>query len=763
MAKKRTTEKLSPATKKVAKKRAKKRAAPAAKKPAPTRKSKLPAKPRAKKPQAKKPAPRRAKKAAKKPRPKKTPAPSLKPPVGDAGYEAKKEAARQRSARAAHAGRDIGGIPIVADPERKARAAGDFLFFCEAYFPERFCLAWSDDHLKAIERIQTAVLSGGLFALAMPRGSGKTALAEAAALWAALNGHHEMIALIGATEGHGDEILDSVKMEIETNPLLDEDYPEACYPIACLDGIMNRAAGQLCEGDRTRIKWTGNTIILPSIRGSKSSAVILKSVALLGRVRGIKYTRPGGRIVRPSFVIPDDPQTDESAVSHGPRGQNAKRLKVLAGAVLGLAGPGKKIAGVMPCTVIDKGDMADTILDREKHPEWNGLRTKMMKSFPTNEKLWDQYAAIRAEGLRAEDGGAAATKFYRENRDAMDAGAVVSWPARFNVDELSAIQNAMNLKISDEDAFFAEYQNEPNTNHGEDVTLTADEVAARVNGRRRGSVPRGCNWITMFVDVHDGLLYWMAIAWESDFTGHVLDYGSFPDQGRQYYSLREAKKTLTRAFPRAEAKAAIYAGLVQLLQDAQAKEWRRDDGAAMRIDRILIDAGYVATTVYQACRRIGSPAILPSKGVGITASQKPMIAMKRKKGELYGDAWMIPSVKGTRELRHVRIDTNTWKTFGHARLGISIGDPGALDLFGVKASDHRLLSEHLTAEYRVTTEGQGRTVHEWKLPTHRPDNHWLDCLVGCAVGASMLGARLPGQATPAKKVTKKSRSTVSYL
>lgn len=35
------------------------------------------------------------------------------------------------------------------------------------------------------------------------------------------------------------------------------------------------------------------------------------------------------------------------------------------------------------------------------------------------------------------------------------------WPERFNHDELSAIQHAMNLKLQDEAAFFAEYQNEP--------------------------------------------------------------------------------------------------------------------------------------------------------------------------------------------------------------------------------------------------------------------------------------------------------------
>ena len=51
-------------------------------------------------------------------------------------------------------------------------------------------------------------------------------------------------------------------------------------------------------------------------------------------------------------------------------------MRILSGTILGLAGPGVKIAGVMPCTVIRTGDMADEILNRDRHPEWNGERRR---------------------------------------------------------------------------------------------------------------------------------------------------------------------------------------------------------------------------------------------------------------------------------------------------------------------------------------------------------------------------------------------------
>jgi len=36
----------------------------------------------------------------------------------------------------------------------------------------------------------------------------------------------------------------------------------------------------------------------------------------------------------------------------------------------------------------------------------------------------------------------------------------------------------------------------------------------------------------------------------------------------------------------------------------------------------------------------------------------------------------------------------------------------------------------------VKTDARGRVVDEWKARTGNPDNHWLDCLVGCAVTAA---------------------------
>jgi hypothetical protein len=673
-----------------------------------------------------------------------------RPEVDGDPYATLKERARARNAAMSLAGRDIGELPEVANPDRKEQAAGDFRFFCESYFPLTFHLSWSPDHLKVIGKIEQAVLQGGLFAMAMPRGSGKTTICECACIWAVLYGHREFVCLIGSDEGHAMDMLDSIKTELDGNDLLLDDFPEVVYPIQCLDGIANRCAGQLYKGQRTHIGWTAREIVLPTMPDSAASGAIIKVAGITGRIRGMKYKRADGMTVRPSLVVLDDPQTDESARSLS---QCATRESILAGAVLGLAGPGTKISGIMPCTVIRPGDMADNILDREKHPEWNGERTKMVYAFPKNEKLWDKYAEIRAESMREGKGIAAATEFYRENLEAMDEGAAVAWPERFNYDEISAIQHAMNLRLQDEAAFFAEYQNEPlPETEAEDDELTADAIAAKLNRMRRGEVPIGCSHVTMFIDVQATLLFYVVAAWDDEFAGYVIDYGTYPDQKRPYFTLRDARHTLALATKASGLEGAIYAGLEQLTGDCLGREFPRDDGAVLRIERCLVDANWGSSTdvVYQFCRQSAHASlVMPSHGRFVGASSQPFSEYKRRPGDRVGHNWRIPNVQGKRALRHIVFDTNYWKSFTHARLAVPMADKGCLSLFGDKPEQHRLFAQHLTAEYRVKTEGRGRTVDEWKLRPERGDNHWFDCLVGCAVAASMQGAVLIGTSVPA--------------
>ncbi len=413
----------------------------------------------------------------------------------------------------------------------------------------------------------------------------------------------------------------------------------------------------------------------------------------------------------------------------------------------------------MPCTVIAPDDLADRLLNRKKHPEWQGERAKLMNSLPTNTALWDQYAQLRADSLRAGNKGREATEFYRANREAMDTGAEPAWPARHNPDELSATQHAMNLRIDHGEAVFAaEYQNDPIAEQLGEQQLTADEICAKVNNLDRRAVPIGCEHLTAFIDVQGSVLFYVVAAWADGFTGYIIDRGTYPDQKRDYFTLNDLQYTLAKEFPGGE-EAQIYAGLGKLTDQLLGRSWLRND-TEMKIGKCLIDAGYKTDTIYQFCRQSKHAAIvMPSHGRYVGASGTPWEQFKAGPGEKIGHHWLTkPSQRG---IRHFTFDTNFWETFTQGRLRVPMGDKSCLSLFGKIPAAHRMLADHIAAEYGVRTEGRGRTVVEWKCLPGR-DNHLGDCVVGAAAAASFLGVTLDTD-KPVKPKTVRRGKRVSYL
>ena len=669
-----------------------------------------------------------------------------------AAYSRHKVAAKTRSAVITLAGQDIAPMPAPRDLARRARADHDFRFFCEAYFPHLFTLTWSNDHLRVIGKIERVVRDHETLAVAMPRGSGKTTLCLTAVQWAILSGQHQFVYLIAATNEAALALLANIKSHLSGNDALLADYPEAVYPIRCLEGETRRCNGQRYYGVPTRIGWGVDEVVMPAIPASRCSGSIIRVSGITGNIRGALHARADGTQVRPTLVVCDDPQTDQSARSML---QTAERLGIVNGAISGLAGPGERTAIIIPCTVIQSGDLADQLLDRQKNPSWHGERTKLVYSFPTATRLWAEYARIRDASLRADGDGHEATEFYAARQAEMDAGAEAAWCDRYLRDrgEISAIQHAMNLRHDRGDAgFFAEYQNEPirpSDLSGE--VLTVEKVCSKANGRPRGEVPLACTKLTMFIDVHDRVLFYCVCGWEEGFAaGYIIEYGTFPQQGRSFFTQTSARRTLAQVFPGAGADGAIQAGLEKLVSTYLAKDFRRGEGL-MRIDRLLVDMGYKPGIVAAVKHKVGGSAMMLAKGIGIRASRQPMSTWRRKPGEQHGHYWYVPNVARTAEFPHVAADVNYWKTFIHTALSTPAGDRGNLTLFGAPA-DHELFARHIAeSEDWTDVQALGRTVREWSLKPSRPDNHWLDCLVGCAVAASMLGIGRPGEQPPRRQ------------
>ena len=639
--------------------------------------------------------------------------------------------------------RDIGLPPKLAPELMASRAECDasLRVFLETCFPNAFKLAWSQDHLDVIEAIQHSIDHGGLVALAMPRGSGKTTISIRAAIWAVLTARVPFVVLIGATAPKAETVLlKSVKTELERNTILHSLYPVELHGFPQLQGNSGRCAGQLCDGVRTGIEWTSARLVFPLVPGSRISGHVLCATGLTGgEIRGQQHTLPDGSIIRPSFVILDDPQTKKTAASVT---MTDERELIIEQDVMGLAGPDKDVTAVMPCTIIEHGDLADRYLDSEQHPEWDKQLKKLLYALPERMDLWEEYGALLKESHRTLKNISLATDYYRANLDMMNLGADVAWPHRFRPTkgEISGLQFAMNVKLTNEATFASEYQNSPLTNDMHD-TLAVDPITIlqKCNRVKRGTVPEGHSKLAAFVDVGDYLLWWCVVSADADFNSHIVDYGVYPEQPEVYFRKTKARQTLARKHAAAGRTGSIQLGLDALTDRLATNAYYTEDGAELFIGKLLIDSGHETTLIKAHCRRSSHKArVSPSQGTGIGPAQIPISEYAKVRG-IIGAEWYRP--KNNKQI--VLFDANFWKTTVHKQLRATANAGNAMTLFGSAAS-HRLFADHLTAESATLTSGRGRDVWVWRQTTGL-DNDWLDCVTGCLVCLSVQGVLLPGE------------------
>src|SRR5579864_528898 len=730
----------------------------AARRPTPRSKPKKKSTPKKPAPSAKrKPAPKVAPKPTRKLTAKPTPSPA---PTQSTEYDAYREQQAAISRQRSQKGRDIGPIRDIANIERRESCRKSLRKFMETYNPEAFYLGWSKNQLREIARMEECIWAGALYAMADPRGDGKTTRCRMAVLYAIAYGFRHYPVLIGANDSKACDNLRSVKMYIRFLPKFAADFPEISQAAQALGGIANRASGQVCQGEATLIEWSSDRIVLPTVPPPANwpkqwalrsdgmvptSGTIVSAVGLTADgIRGTLTTTSTGAEIRPDLVLLDDPQTRESARSPI---QNVTRMQLVSADVLGMAGPGKSISAFMPCTVIYPGDFIDQILDRKQYPQWRGERTRLLESMPSNMEAWERYFDVFREcAQRDPPEYTEANEHYLEHREELDAGAIASWPERKEPWEISAIQHAMHLYCTrGKSAFCSEYQNQPVIEQDLGDIRQLDEacLAAKLNQQPRGIVPRDCNRLTAFIDVQEEVLFWSVAAWTDRFGGSLLEYGAFPPQPRPLFTAGEPNPKLSAVFPHKELRVRIYNGLTETLKQILTRQWRQAEGGqAVPVSLCLIDSGYETDTVHDLIARSVYRSLLrASKGKGVRAGDKPMNEYKKNQGDLMGWNWRVDA-QTTAKGKFISFDVNSWKSFVAEGLLAPAGSAASLYLPGAAIAEHPLLTIHLLSEYRTPTFGRGRRVEEWRLrPGHRENqqNHWLDCWVGCAVGAAVSG------------------------
>ena len=668
----------------------------------------------------------------------------------------------QRQKEAFEEAAEIGDLPPIIDPVRKQSCSRDLHKFLVTYFPYSTGLSpFGPDQVAAIKRMEVAILEQGWVCNVLPRGLCKSTISENAVLWALLYGHRKFALFFAGTAGLSETGVQSITRELITNDRLLEDFPEACFPIIQLEGKVQRAKTQTYHGELTNVETNRDSLRLPFIPGYPSSGGICQGFGLLSPPRGTRFKDEQGRNVRPDLAIIDDPSTDISA---GSDVQNQSRMNYIRASISMMGGHGRAMSLIINATIIKEGDLATRISDPVECPEFLSCRVAMIKQLPKHlDSLWlGPYATIRRTFDRHDPRGAvkaklASTEYLKANYKKMHEGAEVAWEnIALEPGEISPVQHGINVLIDKgAETFYAECQNAPLRPTSASAFEMTIDIAERKNGYERRLIPEATAFLTFGIDVHATILYYTVLATQSDFTGSIVDYGTWPEQSNEYFTMRGAKSTLAKLYGvdrnnPDDNELAIERGVEELVDRLLNQRWENRNGEVMGITCGLVDSGYKREEVRNAIRKLfpASRVVLASRGIGIGPTKKPMIEydLSPKKVIRFGpDAsnprWILPHTEHEGDLYGIQFDTNYWKDIVAARL-VQNSRKGRWDLFGGRKTNHSSWVSHLLAESPDLITANGRSVNVWSLVNNK-DNHWFDTLVGAAVAASVSGAQLP--------------------
>ncbi len=754
-------------------------------------------------------------------------------------YTPQEHAAAQREHAAkfmknkSRAGRDIAPLEGVENINWDLRLAckTDLKLFCKTYLPNVFSRNWSQDQIRCADKMESVFIDGGMFCLAQPRAGGKTALCRGGITWGSAYGHRKFMFFIGSTQPKAQQTLHFIKTYWYRSELLRRDFPEIGYAIHKFENRFHLASGQTFDGEPTHGEWGGESIRFPSLLLPKEIAevylqhdpscvtyipeydrwlpiqagLLISTAGIDGSIRGEADVHP---ILldqpRPDLVLLDDVQKDAKADSPT---SCEKLVRLIDGAVSGLAGPGERIAALMPCTVIREGDVSDTYLDVMQKPDWNGERCRMVIQWPPGitdfeigletpaGKCWNNYAGLRRKSLLQYQDIRLATEYYAANRDIMDDGYIVSWKERFNTKgknvELSAQQNAMELRLISPKTFVSEYQNigRKLLDEGE-MLITASQLMNKTIGLKWLEVPADTEILTCFVDVQNEGFFWQAFSSNLDFTGHIPAWGVHPKIDTHHWSrdqldswslltnkffakhpnLRKEATHTSRGYIRAPFEAKIYFGLEEVIKYLLSLKFTRlgGGGRVMKIQKIGIDTRYgnASEVIKRFIRESGLVnEIIPYMGQAMPPTHTQLEEYQLTDGWLFEHQkhpnvkepmWVVRPGKLTGDY-YMMADVSRGKDFLFQRLASPKGAMGSITIPALQAEVLELLCHQICdSEFPEVVMSRGRVKNVWmERDPSVWDNDMLDCAVGNMMLASYLGASIKTSDELARPVKRK--------
>lgn len=303
----------------------------------------------------------------------------------------------------------------AARKERRERACKDYEFFARTYFPHYVKHANAALHDYLYQRLPEIVdnASGDHEAIAAPRGNAKsTIVTQIGVIWCIVTGRKKYPVIVMDALDQALPMLEAIKAELEFNPRLAMDFPEA--------------TGQ------GRV-WQVGTIVTANDA----------KVQVFGSGKRMRGLRHGPH--RPDLVIGDDLENDENVRSPEQRDKLESWLKKT---VLSLGAADDSMDVVIIGTILHYDSVLNRLINNKL---WKSRKFRAIIEWPHNMSLWDKW-----EEILLNDGEEAAQAFYDERKAAMQEGAIVSWPAAQPLYKLM-VKRARDGRA----AFDSEQQNDP--------------------------------------------------------------------------------------------------------------------------------------------------------------------------------------------------------------------------------------------------------------------------------------------------------------
>lgn len=326
----------------------------------------------------------------------------------------------------------------IAERRRKVcDPVNGYEYWDRNYFPHYGRAEPSELHKYLYKRLPEIVntAAGQRDAIAAPRGEAKsTKISMSFVSWCLVTGAKWYAIIVMDAFEQAAEMLEAIKAELEANPRIASDFPEAC------------GQGRV---------WRAGVIVTANGR----------KVEAFGSSKKIRGRRHGAH--RPDLAICDDIENDENVNTPA---QRDKLQSFVTKSVLSLGPPDDSMDAILVGTVLHY----DSVLARFlKNPLWNRKVFKAIIQWPERMDLWEQFEGFLLNADTPQEGEAAAMALYREHQAEMDKGSKVSWPA------LRPLVKLMIRRAREgHSAFDSEQQNDPTA--GEDAPF-ANSIRFWVN------------------------------------------------------------------------------------------------------------------------------------------------------------------------------------------------------------------------------------------------------------------------------------------